>query len=671
MAENDAKSDDAHSLQGYVDRLEVGHSPQPEARDVKKDLRIEMDRRIIYGRPSKAAFRNELLPEQMQRLLKAFQQPVVQGSDLAPYEGSIPGIEVKRGDEKLFRQERDGVVTINQFQQQVEQQKIQQSQVALPMSVGDLWLSQDRDGDGLTNREEVRLGTDPYSADTDRDGIPDGMEVRHSTNPNLAPPPEEPRQATDLTPQRQTVAEDPSIPLPDTELEQGLQAQVNLPDAQPDTKENTPESAPSSESEPQQPSFIDTLYQRLRERSDLDLNNARLAVYEGSDLLYRDNPQVGRLNVLTAEQKDLFQNALDDPTGLQGELSITVNDQVIFHVAEGELKVDQYGLAGNQQLAEAQVQSQSQAAPSQPAFDASAVHNRYQQETQKGSQAPVDVYERIAQKALDDGLSQEQTKQVLKQDPFHQTLALGLGQPEADRYTHHLLNSLGSQTSTGDRISTLENRIQNLESFNQSLSSQLDTLNQKLDRLSQSKAFESSSPPLNHFLGNVRESISNSWQAAKNALRQKAGEVSLSLVQASARTSTQVFGEETKDGLRVIQANGKRIGLNQQGDILIAKEPGLQAASEYKRLSQGLAPTLPPSMQMKQIAQVALKEKFTTSEVHSILKEHPKVKEVHANLGPDKANQFAEVAIAAAQRQNAIDSQPKQRSLQTQQQHQA
>ena len=278
----------------------------------------------------------------------------------------------------------------------------------------------------------------------------------------------------------------------------------------------------------------------------------------------------------------------------------------------------------------------------------------YQQEIQgepqsPTQQVPMDAYERIAQKALDDGLTQEETNQVLSQDPFHQTLVLGLGQPEAARYNHHLLNSLSSQGKTDERVSALENRVQ-------SLSSQLDTLTQKLDRLGQSKAFEAQSPQLNDFLENVRTTLSNTWQGAKNALRQKAVEVSVSLVRASARTSTQVLGEETKEGLRVMEANGKRIGMNQQGDIFIAKEPELKAASEYKRLSQGLDPKLTPSAQAKQIAQAALKEKFTTSQVQSILKQHPKVKEVHTNLGPDKANQFAGVAIAAAQRQNLIDS---------------
>jgi len=576
-----------------------------------------------------------------------------------------------------------------------EQAKGESAQTQAPNEVladsiaEDPWLSEDSDGDGLTNRQEIILGTDPYSADTDRDGvsdlqevvlgtdptspdtdrdgITDGNELRHGTAPNSVKRTEESLQQAE---DRQSFAQDPSIPSLDAELEQDSQGQAQLPDLKPDiSNQNT--------SETEQPSFIDALYQRLRERSNLDMDNATLSVYQGPKVLYRGTLQAVELNNLTPQMQDLLQKTLDDPTGLQGELKITVNNQKIFHIENGELKLDQYGLSSNQQLAEAQPQNQAETVYSQPNFDASAVYSRYQQEVQGESKAPaekapIDTYERIAHKALDDGFSQEQVKQVLEQDPFHQSLALGMGQKEAERYTHHLLNSLGSQGTTNDRITALENRVQSLESFNQHLSSQIEILNQKLDRLSQSKAFRSQSPGLNQFLGNVSQSISNTWQATKNALRQKAGEVSLSLVDATARVSTQWFGEQTTDGQRVIDANnGKRIGMNREGDILIAKTPTIQAASQYQRLSKGIDPNLPPSLQAKQIAQAALKEQFTTPQIHSILSQAPKFKEISAKQGLDKANQFASVAIAAAQRQNIINSQPKQQESQKQNQYQA
>jgi len=41
----------------------------------------------------------------------------------------------------------------------------------------------DPDHDGLTNAEEIALGTDPLKADTDGDGLLDGWEVKYGLNP--------------------------------------------------------------------------------------------------------------------------------------------------------------------------------------------------------------------------------------------------------------------------------------------------------------------------------------------------------------------------------------------------------------------------------------------------------------------------------------------------------
>ena len=41
----------------------------------------------------------------------------------------------------------------------------------------------DTDGDGLTNAQEITLGTNPLNIDSDGDGIPDGWEVHFGTNP--------------------------------------------------------------------------------------------------------------------------------------------------------------------------------------------------------------------------------------------------------------------------------------------------------------------------------------------------------------------------------------------------------------------------------------------------------------------------------------------------------
>ena len=53
------------------------------------------------------------------------------------------------------------------------------------LSLGTDILLSDSDGDGLFDREEVRVyNTDPMDTDTDKDGYADGMEVSGGYNPN-------------------------------------------------------------------------------------------------------------------------------------------------------------------------------------------------------------------------------------------------------------------------------------------------------------------------------------------------------------------------------------------------------------------------------------------------------------------------------------------------------
>ena len=538
------------------------------------------------------------------------------------------------------------------------------------------------DGDGLTDHQEALLGTDPNNADTDRDGVSDLQEILLGTDPNN---PEPARDGISLDTDRK---QPPIV----SDLYQWSQQRPEPNTHQPQASDSLKELS----SEAGQPAVINDIYQRLQERTNLDIKQVTLAVHQGSELLYQSNSQSVEFNKFSPQIQDLLQKTLEDPTGLQGELAVSVNGQLVLQVQNGNLKLDKYGLTGNQQVS--QDQSTTQSISSKPQFDPSATHERYSQDVNRDSQSttditPIDAFEHIAQTALDDGFSPEQTEQVLKHDPFYQSFALGMGKEQADRYSTSLVNSLvdkgkaqselrtlehsvkSLQSSSGssNRTDALEERIKNLESFNQQLSSQLNTVNQKLDKLSQSKAFQSQSSGLNQFFGKVSQSITDTLQATKNVLRQKAGEVSLSLIDATAKKSVQWFGEEASGGVRVIDSakNNERIGVNRQGDLWLSKSPNLPAATQYQRLSEQVDKSLPPSLQLKQIAQAALKEQFTSPQIQSVLSQSPKFQEISSKQGVDKANQFASVAIAAAQRQNLIDARPQQQQQQQQKQHQA
>jgi len=63
---------------------------------------------------------------------------------------------------------------------------------------GDETFDADPDGDGLTNEEEMQLGTDRNDADTDGDGVSDGAEWRQGSDP-LDPTDSSPRDGIDVT----------------------------------------------------------------------------------------------------------------------------------------------------------------------------------------------------------------------------------------------------------------------------------------------------------------------------------------------------------------------------------------------------------------------------------------------------------------------------------------
>lgn len=69
-----------------------------------------------------------------------------------------------------------------QVGERVEKEQTVMAEAAAITATAD-WLAMDTDGDGLTNAEELRRGTDPYQIDTDGDNLTDGDEVKWGLNP--------------------------------------------------------------------------------------------------------------------------------------------------------------------------------------------------------------------------------------------------------------------------------------------------------------------------------------------------------------------------------------------------------------------------------------------------------------------------------------------------------
>ncbi|NEQ47483.1 MAG: hypothetical protein F6K00_29650 [Leptolyngbya sp. SIOISBB] len=82
-------------------------------------LRIFLGRRLVYGHLADGTSRRELDRNGAQIILEAIQKPVLAGVDRDAYRGKVPAIEIRDGESVLFREERDGTVTVNQIQLQI------------------------------------------------------------------------------------------------------------------------------------------------------------------------------------------------------------------------------------------------------------------------------------------------------------------------------------------------------------------------------------------------------------------------------------------------------------------------------------------------------------------------------------------------------------------------
>ncbi|MEM9505182.1 MAG: hypothetical protein AAGA01_14630, partial [Cyanobacteria bacterium P01_E01_bin.43] len=82
-------------------------------------LRIFLGRRLVYGHLADGTPRRELDRNGAQMILETIQKPVIEGVDLDAYHGKVPAIEIRDSESVLFREERDGTVTVNEIQLQI------------------------------------------------------------------------------------------------------------------------------------------------------------------------------------------------------------------------------------------------------------------------------------------------------------------------------------------------------------------------------------------------------------------------------------------------------------------------------------------------------------------------------------------------------------------------
>ncbi len=86
------------------------------------DLRIQCGKngRIVLGKLASGEQRDEIYKDRAELILSSLQQPAIYGIDLLSYRCRVPMLEISDKKEILFRQERDGTVSINALCQDEE-----------------------------------------------------------------------------------------------------------------------------------------------------------------------------------------------------------------------------------------------------------------------------------------------------------------------------------------------------------------------------------------------------------------------------------------------------------------------------------------------------------------------------------------------------------------------
>jgi hypothetical protein len=160
---------------------DVQSSEQPG----KEGLRIQMGRRLVYGQLARGEFRHELTADSIHAIVNAMQRPVTEEIDAEAYHNKVPAIEIREGDRVLFREERDGAVTANQIQLQIDEPEREQLKIqSTPLSQRDHYLD-----DWVTSPTDSQPSFQPLEWNTEEHLIPSQTLVQsngHQPTENVA-----------------------------------------------------------------------------------------------------------------------------------------------------------------------------------------------------------------------------------------------------------------------------------------------------------------------------------------------------------------------------------------------------------------------------------------------------------------------------------------------------
>jgi hypothetical protein len=109
----------------------------------EESLRIYLGRRIVFGELASGEQRREVSEDRAEMILAAIAEP--SAPNISAALDKVPAIEIRQGDEILFRQERDGGVSVNAFQHEQIAEAVASMELSPDpeSSITDPWIGED------------------------------------------------------------------------------------------------------------------------------------------------------------------------------------------------------------------------------------------------------------------------------------------------------------------------------------------------------------------------------------------------------------------------------------------------------------------------------------------------------------------------------------------------
>ncbi len=344
---------------------------------------------------------------------------------------------------------------------------------------------------------------------------------------------------------------------------------------------------------------------------------------------------------------------------------MSVNGQPVLNVKNGKVKLDILGLTNQQTVQQSPAQNPSfqvaapQAAPSAKPTKTSSKESSTT--TLKAQMSALEAKVNSLEAAF-------QNLQQGTQQSF-ETVNQRLGALEAQVSAHQANDDRAAQ-----QIAGLEHLSQENRKLIQQQQQLIAHLEQRLEALAQSTPAPTNTVA-GHWLTTVQSRIAtagvslkhqveawgqglqqrvshlqNTVDAQKMSLTERINSAALGAMKSATVKVAELVGEKRPDGSVVVNSHAKQEQMVVQGDkISIQPTPPLNREAIWKHYSALVSGRVPADI-TKGVAQQALRDNRTHSEVMDILKADPEFKRLAQLKGQGKAEAYSRLAIAAAER---------------------